>query len=53
MSGKQRKGGVVGKESFQRVNYLYQMATLMRNPTLSAYYSGLAKLVAQKSVLRM
>lgn len=59
MSGKLKGkggGGVVGKDSFQRINFLYQMATLaskQKNPTLSAYYGTMCRLVGQKSVLRM
>lgn len=57
-NGKQKTkgGGVAGKDSFQRINFLYQMATLMSqkdNPKLSAYYARVARLVGQKSVLRM
>lgn len=47
---------MVGKDSFQRINFLYQMATLaskQKNPTLSAYYGTMCRLVGQKSVLRM
>lgn len=56
--GKQKNkgGGVVGKDSFQRINFLYQMATQVAkqdNPKLSAYYGRMMRLVAQKSVLRM
>lgn len=55
-SGKQNTRGVAGKDSFQRINYLYQLATMMskqQNPKLSSYYGRMSRLVGQKSVLRV
>lgn len=44
-----------GKDSFERMNFLYQAGTLMSrtNPTLSCYYGKLCRSVAKKAVLRM
>uniref|UniRef100_A0A1I8M0U8 RNAse P Rpr2/Rpp21 subunit domain protein n=1 Tax=Musca domestica TaxID=7370 RepID=A0A1I8M0U8_MUSDO len=44
-----------GKESFSRMNFLYQASTLMagKNNSLSAYYGELCKNIAKKSVLKM
>lgn len=44
-----------GKETFERMNFLYQAATEMagKNNVLSCYYGSLCKSVAKKSVLRM
>uniref|UniRef100_A0AAG5CNK4 Uncharacterized protein n=1 Tax=Anopheles atroparvus TaxID=41427 RepID=A0AAG5CNK4_ANOAO len=45
----------VGRETFERMNYLYQAAMLMsdKSPHLSAYYGKLTKSIGKKSVLRM
>lgn len=44
-----------GKDTFERMNFLYQAGTLMSstNPTLSCYYGKLCRSVAKKAVLRM
>ncbi|XP_058116699.1 ribonuclease P protein subunit p21 [Anopheles coustani] len=44
-----------GRETFERMNYLYQAAMLMsdKNPHLSAYYGKLTKSIGKKAVLRM
>lgn len=44
-----------GKESFSRMNFLYQASTLMagKNNSLSAYYGELCKNIAKKSVIKM
>lgn len=44
-----------GKETFERMNFLYQAATEMagKNNVLSCYYGNLCKSIARKSVLRM
>lgn len=43
------------KETFERMNYLYQAGTMMAgtNPVLSCYYGGMCKSIAKKSVVRM
>lgn len=53
MNGKQQK--CYGKDTFERMNFLYQAGTLMadRNPALSCYYGQLCKSIAKKAVLRM
>lgn len=53
MSGKGK--GCQGKDSFERMNFLYQASTLMagKNNNLSCYYGNLMKSIAKKSVLRM
>lgn len=54
MAGKSG-AGCQGKDTFERMNFLYQAGTLMStiNPTLSSYYGRLCRSVAKKSVLRM
>ncbi|XP_058174004.1 uncharacterized protein LOC131288843 [Anopheles ziemanni] len=44
-----------GRETFERMNYLYQAAMLMsdKNPHLSAYYGKLTKSIGKKAVLRI
>ncbi|XP_058062490.1 ribonuclease P protein subunit p21 [Anopheles bellator] len=44
-----------GRETYERMNFLYQAATLMStsNPQLAAYYGKLTKSVGKKAVLRM
>lgn len=44
-----------GKDTFERMNFLYQAATMMacKNDVLSCYYGYLCKSVAKKAVLRM
>lgn len=55
MSGKIKSGGCQGKDTFQRMNFLYQASTLMagKNNVLSCYYGNLMKQIAKKAVLRM
>ncbi|XP_035900073.1 ribonuclease P protein subunit p21 [Anopheles stephensi] len=45
----------VGRESYERMNFLYQAAALMSetHPQLSATYGRLAKSIGKKAVLRM
>ncbi|XP_052891920.1 ribonuclease P protein subunit p21 [Anopheles moucheti] len=45
----------VGRETLERMNFLYQAATLMSqtNPQLSASYGKLAKSIGKKAVIRM
>ncbi|CAH2241698.1 ribonuclease P protein subunit rpr2 isoform X2 [Pararge aegeria] len=44
-----------GNDSFQRINYLYQISKHMAgiNPVLSAYYGNLIVNVAKKNVLKI
>lgn len=44
-----------GKDTFERMNFLYQAATEMaaKNATLSCYYGNLCKSISKKAVLRM
>ncbi|KAG4068276.1 hypothetical protein HA402_007796 [Bradysia odoriphaga] len=53
MNQKQQK--CHGKETFERMNFLYQAGTLMagQNAALSCYYGQLCKSIAKKAVLRM
>ncbi|XP_055846497.1 uncharacterized protein LOC129912311 [Episyrphus balteatus] len=53
MSGKNK--GFQGKDSFSRMNFLYQASMLMagKSDTLSAYYGNLCKSIGKKSVLRI
>nr|XP_034834159.1 ribonuclease P protein subunit rpr2 [Maniola hyperantus] len=46
---------VHGNDSFQRINYLYQISKHMAgiNPVLSAYYGNLIINVAKKNVLKI
>ncbi|XP_022127330.2 ribonuclease P protein subunit rpr2 [Pieris rapae] len=46
---------VQGNDSFQRINYLYQISKQISaiNPALSSYYGSLAINVAKKSVLKI
>ncbi|CAH0594401.1 unnamed protein product [Chrysodeixis includens] len=46
---------VQGNDSFQRMNYLYQISKDMadKNPILSAYYGNLIIGVAKKTVLKV
>lgn len=55
MAGKSAANLCQGKDSFERMNFLYQAGTLMSttNPTLSCYYGKLCRAVAKKAVLRM
>ncbi|XP_055913159.1 uncharacterized protein LOC129946834 [Eupeodes corollae] len=53
MSSKNK--GFQGKDSFSRMNFLYQASMLMagKSATLSAYYGNLCKTIGKKSVLRI
>lgn len=53
MSAKNK--GFQGKDSFSRMNFLYQASMLMagKSDTLSAYYGNLCKTIGKKSVLRI
>ncbi|KAJ2953506.1 hypothetical protein O0L34_g1105 [Tuta absoluta] len=46
---------VPGHDSFQRINYLYQISKYMvdKNPALSSYYGNLIVNVAKKNVLKI
>ncbi|XP_068619275.1 uncharacterized protein Rpp21 [Battus philenor] len=46
---------VQGNDSFQRINYLYQISKYMasKNPALSSYYGNLIVNVAKKNVLKI
>ncbi|KAF9416142.1 hypothetical protein HW555_006394 [Spodoptera exigua] len=46
---------VHGNDSFQRMNYLYQISKHIadKNPVLSAYYGNLITSVAKKNVLKI
>ncbi|KAJ8723695.1 hypothetical protein PYW07_007675 [Mythimna separata] len=46
---------VHGNDSFQRMNYLYQISKHIasKNPTLSSYYGNLIVNVAKKNVLKI
>ncbi|KAI5642807.1 RNAse P rpr2/Rpp21/SNM1 subunit domain-containing protein [Phthorimaea operculella] len=46
---------VPGNDSFQRINYLYQISKYMvdKNPALSSYYGNLIVNVAKKNVLKI
>ncbi|XP_073949949.1 ribonuclease P protein subunit Rpp21 [Choristoneura fumiferana] len=46
---------VQGNDSFQRINYLYQISKLIvkTHPALSSYYGNLMVNVAKKNVLKM
>ncbi|XP_047034183.1 ribonuclease P protein subunit rpr2 [Helicoverpa zea] len=46
---------VHGNDSFQRMNYLYQISKLIaeKNPMLSSYYGNLIVNVAKKNVLKI
>lgn len=55
MTSKIKNVSCQGKDSFERMNFLYQASTLtaVKNNVLSCYYGNLMKSVAKKSVLRM
>ncbi|KPJ16794.1 hypothetical protein RR48_13650 [Papilio machaon] len=46
---------VHGNDSFQRINYLYQISKYMagKNPALSSYYGNLIINIGKKNVLKM
>ncbi|CAK1583998.1 unnamed protein product [Parnassius mnemosyne] len=46
---------VQGNDSFQRINYLYQISKHMvdKNPTIASYYGNLIVNVAKKNVLKI
>ncbi|XP_044730555.1 ribonuclease P protein subunit rpr2-like [Chrysoperla carnea] len=46
---------IAGKESFQRMNYLYQASELMHklNANISTHYNDILLSIAKKSVLRI
>ncbi|XP_075983026.1 ribonuclease P protein subunit Rpp21 [Anticarsia gemmatalis] len=55
MNEKQKPKKVQGNDSFQRINYLYQISKMMaeKNPALSSYYGNLVINVAKKNVLKI
>ncbi|CAH0400624.1 unnamed protein product [Chilo suppressalis] len=46
---------VQGNDSFQRINYLYQVSKYIseKNPALSSYYGNLIVSIAKKNVLKI
>lgn len=54
MASKSKKS-CQGKDTFERMNYLYQAAQELigKNNVLSCYYGSQCKSISRKSVLRM